>query len=251
MAFDQQVGSLGRETTNIISEALDDRSEYDAGGTREGRPGEARGIDRRARNVVENAVRPNAAKPALQRSLLGGNALQPRRCGTPFCLGAWEQTSPAIDTWAALASERSSLNCSASSELYQFFDQAIAAHSSQYPQLYTAKLKALVLSKNWDQALSFSDKVSQSTSTLEPEFYYWQAEAQLKATRPNDALINFVRFVELQPNSRLAPLALFMTGLVSLNLQKKVEAKQYFQQTIQNYPNSPEATRAKAFLAAL
>ena len=35
--------------------------------------------------------------------------MQPRRCGTPFCLGAWEQTSPAIDTWAALASERSSL----------------------------------------------------------------------------------------------------------------------------------------------
>jgi len=81
-----------------------------------------------------------------------------------------------------------------------------------------------------------------------PESFFWQGKALLALDRQSEARKAFREFVELSPESHLAPEACLLSAMLSSNLHESNLASAYYEETMARYPNSKEARRASELL---
>jgi tol-pal system protein YbgF len=80
---------------------------------------------------------------------------------------------------------------------------------------------------------------------LAPDAQYYLAETYRLESDPNLAIREYNRVVELYPNSRAAPTALYKAGLLQVEQGNKDSACQYFQRVLAGYPRSDESRLAR------
>jgi len=81
-----------------------------------------------------------------------------------------------------------------------------------------------------------------------PESHYWQGKALLALNKQADARKAFRDLINQAPESRLAPEACLLSGMLSANLHEAKLASTYFEETKARYPNSKEARRASELM---
>ncbi len=87
--------------------------------------------------------------------------------------------------------------------------------------------------------------VDYSADELAPDAQYYLAETYRMEGDANLALREYNRVVELYPNSRAAPTALYKAGLLQVEQGNKDNACQYFQRVLAGYPRSDESRLAR------
>ncbi|MGB5303816.1 MAG: tetratricopeptide repeat protein, partial [Gemmatimonadota bacterium] len=80
---------------------------------------------------------------------------------------------------------------------------------------------------------------------------YFRAETFAEAGGLDEALEEYARVLELYPNSRRAPTALYKSGLIELQMGNVDDARTYFQRVVQGYPDSDEIDLAERELTRL
>lgn len=111
------------------------------------------------------------------------------------------------------------------------------------------RIKNLLRKGSPDAAVALAVSVNDTLRETDPEIFYWQAESNLKLAQYAQAAKNYAEFVKRSPSSRLAPAAALMAGIALLNTGKMNDARPHFLVVAENYPNSPEAEKARSFLA--
>jgi len=77
------------------------------------------------------------------------------------------------------------------------------------------------------------------------------AETYAEAGNAEQALVEYARVLELYPNSRRAPTALYKSGLIELQRGNVDDARTFFQRVVQGYPDSDESDLAERELSRL
>jgi tol-pal system protein YbgF len=80
---------------------------------------------------------------------------------------------------------------------------------------------------------------------LAPDAQYYMAETYRMEEEVDLAIREYNRVVELYPNSRAAPTALYKAGLLQVEQGNKDSACQYFQRVLAGYPRSDESRLAR------
>jgi tol-pal system protein YbgF len=80
---------------------------------------------------------------------------------------------------------------------------------------------------------------------LAPDAQYYLAETYRMEEEVDLAIREYNRVVELYPNSRAAPTALYKAGLLQVEQGNKDSACQYFQRVLAGYPRSDESRLAR------
>lgn len=75
--------------------------------------------------------------------------------------------------------------------------------------------------------------------------YHGLGRVELYTNNPDKALVYLSKIVMNYPKSSLAPNSLYLIGKSFQKLNKKEEARQAFTKLVTDYPNSPDAARAK------
>ncbi len=86
---------------------------------------------------------------------------------------------------------------------------------------------------------------------LAPDAQYFRAETFAEADALAEALAEYARVMELYPNSRRAPTALYKSGLIELRRGNTDDARMFFQRVVQGYPDSDEFDLAERELSRL
>jgi len=86
---------------------------------------------------------------------------------------------------------------------------------------------------------------------LAPDAQYFRAETFAESDEPAVALVEYARVLELYPNSRRAPTALYKSGLIELQRGNVDDARTFFQRVVQGYPDSDEVDLAERELSRL
>ena len=86
---------------------------------------------------------------------------------------------------------------------------------------------------------------------LGPDAQYFRAETFAEADELEEALEEYARVMELYPNARRAPTALYKSGLIELQRGNTDDARTFFQRVVQGYPDSDEFDLAERELSRL
>ena len=86
---------------------------------------------------------------------------------------------------------------------------------------------------------------------LASDAQYYRAETYAEEGDAKTALAEYARVLELYPNSRRAPTALYKSGRIELERDNSDDARTYFNRVIQGYPDSDEVELARRELARL
>ena len=86
---------------------------------------------------------------------------------------------------------------------------------------------------------------------LAPDAQYFLAETYAVELDRERALQEYSRVLELYPDSRRAPTALYKSGMLELEQGNTSEARRFFERVELGYPNSPEAELARDQLSKL
>ncbi len=86
---------------------------------------------------------------------------------------------------------------------------------------------------------------------LAPDAQYFLAETYAAESDAVRALQEYARVLELYPESRRAPTALYKSGMLELERGNTGEARRFFERVELGYPDSPEAELARDQLSKL
>ncbi len=86
---------------------------------------------------------------------------------------------------------------------------------------------------------------------LAPDAQYFRAETFAEEGDVQAALREYARVLELYPNSRRAPTALYKSGLIELRRGNADDARTFFNRVVQGYPDSDEVELARRELDRL
>lgn len=86
---------------------------------------------------------------------------------------------------------------------------------------------------------------------LAPDAQYFRAETFAEEGDAQAALREYARVLELFPNSRRAPTALYKSGLIELRRGNADDARTFFNRVVQGYPDSDEVELARRELDRL
>jgi TolA-binding protein len=86
---------------------------------------------------------------------------------------------------------------------------------------------------------------------LAPDAQFYLARTHEETDDPAAALAEYARVLELYPNSRRAPSALYASGRIEMDRGNTQDAIEFFSRVVRGYPNSDEAILAERRLSDL
>ena len=118
--------------------------------------------------------------------------------------------------------------------------------------LYDASLRQFRRGSYGTARTGFEEFLRQySSHDLASDAQYYLAETYERTDDLEEALAQYARVLELYPNSRRAPAALYKSGLVELQRGNTDDARTFLARVVQGYPDSDEATPAREELRKL
>ena len=125
-----------------------------------------------------------------------------------------------------------------------------AGSSDTADNLYNAGIKAFDQSKYQDAVVSFKDfTAAYPKHKLAGNAYFWQGESYFQMKDYARAALAYQEVIAKYPGSAKIQSAMLKQGIALHNAGKKDAAKERLNELVKRYPSSPEATRAKQFLA--
>ena len=116
--------------------------------------------------------------------------------------------------------------------------------------LYNAGMKSFDQKKYQDAVVSFKDFVAAYPKhKLAGNAYFWQGESYFQMNDYARAALSYQEVIAKYPGSVKMQSAMLKQGIALSKAGKKDAATERLNELIKRYPSSPEATRAKQFLA--
>ncbi len=116
--------------------------------------------------------------------------------------------------------------------------------------LYNAGMKSFDQGKYKDAVVSFKDFASAYPKhRLAGNAHFWEGESYFQLKDYARAALAYQEVIANFPGSQKMQSAMLKQGISLYNAGKKDAAKERLNELLKRYPNSPEATRAKDFLA--
>ena len=117
--------------------------------------------------------------------------------------------------------------------------------------LYNAGIKSFDQHNYQDAVVSFKDfTAAYPKHKLAGNAYFWQGESYFQMKDYPRAALAYQEVIEKYPGSAKIQSSMLKQGIALHNAGKKPAAQERLQDLIKRYPNSPEASRAKQFLAS-
>lgn len=111
---------------------------------------------------------------------------------------------------------------------------------------FFSKGKKEYLAKNYDQAIEFFTAYLKTPKGKHQEdAIYFRAEAYYAQKQYKKAIIDYSKFPEKFTTSKRMPAALYKIGQSFEAMGMKDDAKGFYQELVEKFPKSPEATKAK------
>lgn len=126
-----------------------------------------------------------------------------------------------------------------------------------YPGTETADLSAysagmaFLRLKQYKEAITYLEKYSRDNPEFAALALSGIGDAFMGLEQVDDALPYYQKAVKASENSFVAPICLFKAAVAALELDKRDEARGYFDTLFEEYPDSPESTNAAAYRAYL
>ncbi len=125
-----------------------------------------------------------------------------------------------------------------------------AAAGDTAENLYNAGIKSFDQRKYQDAVVSFKDfTAAYPKHKLAGNAYFWQGESYFQMKDYARAALAYQEVIAKYPGSAKIQSSMLKQGIALHNAGKKDAAKERLNELVKRYPSSPEATRAKQFLA--
>ena len=117
--------------------------------------------------------------------------------------------------------------------------------------LYETGIKAFDQRRYKDAVVSFKDFVASFPKhNLVSNAHFWEGESYFQLKDHARAVLAYQEVIANFPGSNKVQSSMLKQGIALHNLGRKPAAQERLQELVKRYPNSPEATRAKQFLAS-
>lgn len=212
--------SVIREVTSLRSALLDSLS------ARERTALSERGeINRRFRELEQQLGRLTALVGETQRVLTD---LQERAARAPARPRQGEAAGAGSDTTTTADTTRASVE--------------VGGGSGDAQRLYEASLQQFRRGSYETARTGLEELLDRFPDhELAPDAQYYVAETYAETDEPSAALEGYARVLQLYPNSRRAPAALYKSGLIELDRGNVEDARSFLSRVIRGYPDSDEA----------